>query len=180
MAATEHSFSDTPPRRLYLDADFVLAAIVTHEAHSQRCKTFLTRVADMRLTTIYVSSLWWVEFADTVMRERWRTRLDPEEQARYRLDRWQEPLIREAYLQDMLKRLEGLLSAFEWAEISVTRAVRSLAIQYMGEHALRGQDAIHLASMVHAGVYDLASLDESFRKVSALHLWNDLIHTAPS
>jgi predicted nucleic acid-binding protein len=78
--------------------------------------------------------------------------------------------------EELLGRLEETLEPFEWSEIAITRRVRTLALQFMGEYGLRGQDATHLAAMIHADVYDLASLDKGFRSVDRLHLWNDKIH----
>jgi predicted nucleic acid-binding protein len=175
-AAIEHAFADTPPQRLYLDTDFVIAALIDTEPHHARCSGFLKHVADLRLTRLYVSSLWWLEFIDTVTRQQWRDRLPPGVQQQFQLHHWQQSLVRQHYVQWMVGRLEEILAPFEWAEVSINRSIRTLAVQYMGEYALRGQDATHLAAMAYAGVYDLASLDEKFRKVDGLHLWNDRIH----
>lgn len=46
----------------------------------------------------------------------------------------------------------------------------------MADYNLEGQDAIHLASANYVGVFDMASLDRTFRRVDGLNLWNDQIY----
>lgn len=108
-----------------------------------------------------------------------RERLQPEARARLRLAQWQQALVRQTYLRHMVGFLDQLLSQFAWAEVPLTRAVRQQAVEFMGQYALRGNDALHLAAMTHADILDLASLDEKFRRVDGLWLWNDRVHAPP-
>ena len=69
-----------------------------------------------------------------------------------------------------------LIMSVESAPPDLTPEIRRRAIDYIAQYNLSGQDAIHLASALNAGVTDLASFDGGFRRVEGVHLWNDLIH----
>ena len=176
MPASEHAFSDLLPPRLYLDTDVVIAALVTTERHHERSRAFVERLARREQTVVVVSSLLWIEYANAAMRERFRQTLPSSDQRRFRLHRWQEASVRRLYLQSFVRALDGLLELFEWEEVALTTDVRNAALAYIASHNFRPHDAVHLASAVQAGVTDLASLDESFRRVDGLQLWNDLIY----
>jgi predicted nucleic acid-binding protein len=180
VPATERSFTDAPPARLYVDTDIFVSYLDGTQPHHTRCKAFLEALAEGGLTEIFISSLTGLEFAHVVMRENFRSNLPPELWRRYRLHRWNEPLVRQAYLQALIKTFESVLTQFKWAEVSLTPAIRIAAIRAMGQHNLGSQDAVHLVSARHAGLSDLASLDERYRRVDGLNLWNDRIHTRQS
>lgn len=76
----------------------------------------------------------------------------------------------------MVRTIDDALANFFWEEISLTPEIRKQSIEYMADHGLRPQDAVHLASTRAAGCENLASFDEAFRRVDGLVLWNDLIH----
>jgi predicted nucleic acid-binding protein len=94
-----------------------------------------------------------------------------------RVDRWQEPLVRQAYVQAFVNGLNALLAQFSWVEIDLIPQIRTTALQLVAQYNLGGQDAVHLASATWAGVLDVASFDEGFRRVDGLSLWNDRIYT---
>ena len=88
--------------------------------------------------------------------------------------------MRTSYLQWFLTAFEQLFGQFEWSEAVLTSGVRAQALQYVADYNLETHDAVHLASAFRHGVIDLASLDEAFRRVDGLNLWNDLIHVQPA
>jgi predicted nucleic acid-binding protein len=117
-----------------------------------------------------------VEFIHVVSRERFRRNLSDDLQRQLRVRRWNEPLVRQAYIRSFVRRLEAVLTQFTWIEIDLTPEIRRRAFDYIAQYNLSGQDAIHLARALNAGVTDLASFDGGFRRVEGVHLWNDLIH----
>ena len=145
------------------------------DLNHQRCVSFIARLAQHGLTVVDVSSLMWMEFAHHVTRERFRLVLAGDVRRTYRLHRWHDPLVREAYLQAMLRTLENLLAQFEWHEVALTETIRRDATRLMAEYNLRSYDAVYLASARAVGVADFASLDRGYRRVDGLQLWNDRI-----
>lgn len=178
MPATEFAFTDPLPSALYLDNDVLIAYLVAPEPHHARCQVFLQRIAAERQTRVYISSLSWLEFGHTVMRQNFRDRLPAATQRQYTLDQWQRQAVREKYLQAMLGLLDGLLAQFAWTEVSLTPAVRQDVLRLLASYRLDSHDAVHLASASAAGVSDLASLDAGYQRVDGLKLWNDLVHAA--
>jgi predicted nucleic acid-binding protein len=174
--ATERSFADLPPQRLYVDNDIIVAHLFSAEPHHDRCQAFVEWLFQYGLTVLYVSCLSPVEFAHVIRRKDFRDRLPDDLRAQFRLTEWEQPLIRQHYLQTFSAAFESLLDQFQWYEISITPEVRRLAVQYIEQYNLGAQDAIHLASAVSAGVFDFASLDQSYRRIPGLHLWNDRLH----
>lgn len=83
------------------------------------------------------------------------------------------------YFLGLLDRLLTPFSPFEWEEVPLTPGVRARAMQYIPAYSLGAHDAVLVASAMEAGVLDLASLDEGFRRVDGLYLWNDMIHSTP-
>lgn len=177
MPATERSFSDPPPGRLYLDTDFLISCLIETQPHHERCRPFLDRLAQFGQTEIYVSPLSWLEFTHVVSKERFRLDLPEGMQQSYELHRWQDAQVRERYLTDLLSQFERLLLPFEWGEIPITADVRHTAIHYMMTYRLDPQDAGHVAAAWSLGIADIAALDRAFRKVDGITLWNDLIYT---
>ncbi|MBI4494716.1 MAG: type II toxin-antitoxin system VapC family toxin [Chloroflexi bacterium] len=179
MPATELAFSNPPPRALYLDTDVLINYLVSSEPHHQRSRTFLERLLAQD-TTLYVSSLTWIEYAHVITRDDFRRRLSQEIRQRLRLDRWGDRAVRQRYLQEYVQALDELLAQFEWAEVFPLVDVRQAALGFMDQYNLDGQDAIHLASAFSHGVVDFASFDRVYRRVDGLHLWNDLIYAGQS
>lgn len=176
MPATERTFSDSLPARLYLDTDVIIAALVDTQPRYARCKAFIERLATSGHVTICLSSLSWLEFGHAVMRENFRRALPSIRRRRLRPEHWEQPMIRRAYLQALFAELDTLLAQLKWLEIPLTRSVRVAAVRFMADYALGSQDAVHLASAGEVGARDLASLDQKFRRVNGLYLWNDHIH----
>ena len=176
MPVTEHLFADFPPRRLYVDTNMLISYLFRSERYYARCVVFFRRLAGTGVTTLYISSLTWMEFAHVVLGQRFRDRLPPAIRQRFHLDRWHERSVREWYFAEYRRALEALLGQFAWDEIALTPEIRAEALALMVEYDLGSQDAVHLASARLAGVRDFASFDRAFRRVDGLHLWNDQIY----
>jgi predicted nucleic acid-binding protein len=125
---------------------------------------------------LYICAWAWMEYAHVIRKQSFRASLPLETQQQFRLDRWQQPLIRQTYMRGFLRYLEDLLDQFVWIAIPFTGQVQATALQQMMHYNLGSEDAVHLASATEAQVLDLASLDSGFRRVDGLSLWNDLIH----
>ncbi len=177
MAAVERSFLAPLPNRLYLDTDILVSSLVGAEPHHERCRVFLDRLVDQGSTTIYVSSLTWIEFAHVVTRPAFRNRQPDAVRRRYRLERWGRQVVRQTYVNDWLADLQSLLNQFDSTELSLSEPIRRAAASYMVDYNIGSQDAVHLASAAREGIADVASLDAGYRRIDGLVLWNDLIHT---
>lgn len=151
MPATEHHFSDAAPESLYVDTDILISHLVGSQPHHVRCRAFLERLAAEGRTTLYVSSLTWLELANAVTREGFRGALPSIVQQQYRLSNWQDASVRRTYIEAMLSNLDTLLAQFDWVEIPLAPGVRILATTLMADFGLRSQDAIHLASATQVG-----------------------------
>jgi predicted nucleic acid-binding protein len=176
MAAIEHAFSEAPPRELYLDTDFIIGCLERSDPHHARCAEFMDRIASTARTMLCISSLSWLEFIHTITRERFREIVSDEVRQQFRLDRWEEPAVRRAYIAHLTSSFEVLLSQCDWAEVSLTPEIRADAVDVIATYNLNTHDAVHLATMRDVGVVSLASLDRGFRRVDGLHLWNDQIY----
>jgi predicted nucleic acid-binding protein len=175
VPAIESSFREVPPKQLFVDADFLIAALIQSETHHRHSADFLQQAA-AHSTEIYLSSLTWLEFASAVTKDHFRARLPEEFQRRLELNRWQLRSVRRRYLELLFQRLRDTLDQFQWNEVSLSPEIRTLAIDDIMQFNLRSHDAVVHASASWAGVTDLASFDEAFRRVDGLVLWNDLIH----
>lgn len=161
---------------MYLDMDVLIGYLVSGDPHHERATDLLTHLSEHGLTTIYLSSVAWAEYHHHVCKATFRAALPEEEQRRLRLDHWDEPLIRSAYLQGMLAKLDSLLAQFEWIEIPFGPAIRLKAADYMAQYNLGAHDAVHLASALSEEVFDFASFDRGYRRVDGLYLWNDCMY----
>jgi predicted nucleic acid-binding protein len=183
VPATERSFSLTgnelPPSRLYVDTDFLIAALIGSEPNHQRTAAFLERLVEHGLTTLYMSSLAWLEYSHHITKERVRRAWPLDIQHRYQLDRWENPEVRARYLEDRHAALARLLSHFNVEEVNLTEHIREAARLLMAEYNLKSHDAAHVATAFAAEVVDFASFDSGYRRVDGLYLWNDLIHQPP-
>ncbi len=61
MPATKRRFSDPPPETLYVDSDVLISYLVRTQPHHARARAFLRGLAVRGVTTLYVSSLTWLE-----------------------------------------------------------------------------------------------------------------------
>jgi predicted nucleic acid-binding protein len=180
VPALDRSFLEPIPDQLYVDTDIFVNYLFSSQPHHARCRAFLDRLQASVQTTLYVSPLSWLELAHVISRPSFRDELTDELQRRYRVGRWHQPEIRQAYLDGLLGEFDALLSQFAWVEVPMSPLVRRLAVRFMAEYGLGSQDASHLASAAHAGVADFASFDAVYRRVDGLSLWNDRIHGAAS
>jgi predicted nucleic acid-binding protein len=180
VPAFEHAFLSPPPQRLYIDTDIVTAYLVDTQEHHRRCQAFLERLYQFGQTTLYLSSLLWIEFTHVIRRVDFRNSLAADLRASLHLNEWERPLVRQKYLRTLVRSLEDLLEHFAWVEIPLTPDIRAAALEYISEYNLGSQDAVHLASATSAAVLEFASLDRSFRRIEGLSLWNDRIHAGQS
>jgi predicted nucleic acid-binding protein len=176
VPALEHRFDEPLPDHLYVDTDIFVNFMVSTQPHHDRCREFFERVQSEAHTTLYLSSLSWLELAHVITRPSFRDELTDDLQRQYRIGRWERPDIRRTYIDGLLGEFEATLNQFPWVELPVTPLVRRLATRYIAEYSLGSQDAAHLASAAFAGVADFVSLDAAFRRVDDLDLWNDLIY----
>jgi predicted nucleic acid-binding protein len=151
VAATERAFRELPPVHLYLDTDILIAYLVSSDPNHLRAETFLLRLLEHGWTTVYVSPLSWTEYLHIVTMERVRATLPPPLHRAFRLSEWQQPSVRQTFMQTMLGLLDRLLDQFPAADISITRDTRRLATDYMIRYNLKSQDAMHLACATLAG-----------------------------
>lgn len=98
----------------------------------------------------------------------------------FQFHRWDEPSVRQTYLQWMMRRLESVFEHFPFTEISLTPTVRQLALTNVANYNLGAHDAVHLASAQRPGVLDIASFDRGYERVDDLFLWNDRVHERTS
>lgn len=178
MPAPERAFTDVPPPRLYVDTNVCLDYLIDTRPRYALAVRLFQQLDAYQLTTLYVSPLSWTEFAHVIRMQSFRDGLSPQWQQQYDLTRWaQEPAVRQRYLAALLGQFEVLLDQFGWDEVVITSAVRRRALQYIAQYNLQSQDAMHLACATEAGVVDLASFDQGFRRVDNLYLWNDRIYS---
>jgi predicted nucleic acid-binding protein len=180
VPAIERAFSEVPPQRLYVDTNVCLDYLIDTRPRYALAVRLFQHLAACQLTTLYVSPLSWTEFAHVIRTQQFRDGLSTAWQQQYGLARWaQEPAVRPRYLAALVGQLEALLDQIGWAEVAITSDVRRRALQYVYQYNLRSQDAVHLACVAEAGVVDLASFDEGFRRVDNLSLWHDRIYSTP-
>ena len=82
MPATERAFSEIPPAHLYLDTDIILDYLVSTRPFHSRSVRLLERIVEHGLTTIYLSSQSWMEFAHVIRHTSFRENLPDELLAR--------------------------------------------------------------------------------------------------
>jgi predicted nucleic acid-binding protein len=177
LPATERGFLETPPQRLYVDTDFILTYLVSTRPHHARCRPFVERVQGMGITTLYVSSLVWLEYAHVITRPAFRSALPEHTQREFAFEHWEnDPAVRQRYFEYSINLLNEFLDQIGWVEVSLTDQVRAAALQFIGQYNMGSHDAANVASAQFAGVIDLASFDQGYRRVDGLFLWNDRIH----
>ena len=81
MLAIEHRFDDALPGDLFLDTDIVVSYLVGNQPYHAASRAFIDRVSRDSETTVYVSTLSPLEYAQVVSRDRFRREL-PEELSR--------------------------------------------------------------------------------------------------
>jgi predicted nucleic acid-binding protein len=180
MPALEHAFDEPPPELLYVGTDIFVNYLISTQPHHARCRAFLERLHQGARTTLYVSSLTWLELAHVFTRPSFRDDLAEDLQRRYRVGRWERPEVRRVYLDGLIGEFELLLAQFPWVEVPVAPMVRRVAVTFMAQYGLGSQDATHLASAAMENAADFASFDSIYRRVDDLDLWNDLIYGSPA
>jgi hypothetical protein len=84
VPATEHAFTELPPSRLYIDTNICLDYLIASRPHHQQALRFFQHLTAHGLTTLYLSSLSWIEFTHVVTSQRFREGLSPQWQQQYR------------------------------------------------------------------------------------------------
>jgi predicted nucleic acid-binding protein len=176
VPATEHAFTEQPPDQLYIDTDFIIACLERTDPHHNRCAVFMERLVAHDRTTLFISSLSWLEMIHAITRQRFRDLVGDDLRRRFRLDRWDELTVRQSYTAYMVESFSTFLDQCDWAEVDLTPAIRAEAVGLISTYNLGTHDAVHLATAGSVGVVDFASLDRGYRRIDALHLWNDRIY----
>jgi predicted nucleic acid-binding protein len=171
--ASERSFRDALPERLYPDTDFLLSILFNSQPHHLRSLAFVDHLLRSDRTTLVVSSILWTEFAHVLSRESFRKQLAVEEAREVAPAQWSRPAVRERYIRRHVAELDHLLNQFALIEAPLDAAIRRAALALMARHALGSQDSVHVATAFAAGTRDLVSFDATYRRVDGLLLWND-------
>jgi predicted nucleic acid-binding protein len=147
-----------PPAALLLDTTIVVEALLPSQPHHAACVALFERVAASESTLVF-NRLLETELCEVLfniaLREqhgrRWRTaRYDG--RARRRAGR---------LLDAGLKAWRELLDTVSWSRVELSE-VGDEAPNLMRAHGLRSYDAVHAASLLTAGIADLATLDHGF------------------
>jgi predicted nucleic acid-binding protein len=116
VPAFEHAFLDPVPAHLYVDTDILVNYLIDTQPHHARCRAFVERLRQEQRTTLYVSSLSWLEFAHVISRPGFRDELADDLQRRFRIGRWERSEIRRGYFEGLLGELEAVLDHFAWVK----------------------------------------------------------------
>lgn len=170
--ATEHSFSEAPPDRIYWDTNFVLSAILADDTNHARCLGFAESLLAAGTRIVY-SQATVIECIIKCRKLAVNGFLPIQSQAILPLD---QSSVFSHSLTEWERTLRSFLRQFRdcW-EVNITKSVLKRVFPIIRQHGLHTFDAIHLATMQHVGCSHIACLDADFRDISGLHLWNDLI-----
>ncbi len=73
MPAIRRTLTELPPSRLYLDTSFQLNTLIPGYPYHGAAGAFVMQLATTGVTTLYISSLTWLEFGHVVLRTDFRT-----------------------------------------------------------------------------------------------------------
>ncbi len=148
----------TPPAALLLDTTIVVEALLPSQPYHAACVAFFKRIGASESTLIF-NRLLETELCDVLFNialkeqhgKRWKTaRYDG--RARRRAGR---------LLDAGLAAWGELLDTVSWSRVELSE-VSEAAPRLMRAHGLRSYDAVHAASLVLAGIGDIATLDHGF------------------
>lgn len=170
--AEDKSFTeDDPPNLVLFDTSFVVATLVVGERQHDACLQFAARLLEVRTVVIYSTTLH-VEYHNTWRRliEKGLLPPEPSGQLAFKLGI---PEERPHWFRVADNLLRRFLSQFPRREVRLNRRILSTMVSLMGRYNLKSLDAIQVASAWDVGCNELATLDDDFRRVDGLRLWNN-------
>ena len=157
---------------IYLDTSVVVTAMVPGIPHHGACAAFCEALRQERTRVVY-SQLLRLEFIQVWFRLPAGSYLSTEDVKIHRLRAWdRSPTVRAAWMTHGIEQLERFLDRFgEILELPFNLAVWRASVNVMARHRLRSNDAAHVATARIAGLTDLATVDDDFRRATDLRLW---------
>jgi predicted nucleic acid-binding protein len=157
---------------VFLDTSVVATALVPGIPHHRACADFCEALRQERTRVVY-SQILRLEFVQVWSRLPAGLYLPAEVVRTHRLRAWdRNPSIRVAWMAHGVDQLERFVDRFaESLEIPFNLAIWRASVEVMARHRLRSNDAAHVATARIAGLTDLASVDDDFRRATDLRLW---------
>jgi predicted nucleic acid-binding protein len=172
MAAIEHPFHQVDlPVSMAIDADFVVSVIVESEPFHAPCVSFSARLLQASINIVH-SPLLRLEFLHAWQKAVNRGAVPMNLVAQRTL--WDDPSRQRERSYDLGDSLlADFLGLFDRYEVRLTNRLQDQARRLMARHNLKPMDACLLASALYTNVKDIVSLDNDFRRVDDIDLWND-------
>lgn len=156
----------------YLDASFVVAAMIAGSHHAAASHEFAARLSESR-SHVHFSTILPIEISQALFRMGANPiRLSPDVRSQFLLDRWEHDFLTRhrwmAYGIDKFNEFQrGFAHVYEYP-LSLDTWRRSVSI--MSHYQLRSIDAIHVATAQTIGVRDFVTCDAGFRRVDGLNV----------
>lgn len=160
------------PKAVYLDTSLVVAAMFEDVVHAQESIAFCQRLVS-KGTNVVFSTILRVELTQALGKLPLRDQLSADTSQTHRLDIWnRHERVRREWMSAGIDRFARLPGQFPRAiEVQLTLPIWYDSIDVMTRHRLRSLDAVHVATARAAGLRDLATLDDHFRRVTLLTVW---------
>ena len=172
VRAAERRFADRLPDSIYIDANFLITVLVSGAEYHDECLRFAERLVNETVPLFY-SELTLIEFYNGWAKLPHRDWFPQELREGLGLHDWSNQLVRLRWMDYGKQCLLGFLGQFDKFEIRLLKPIKAKMLETMADFNLRSNDALHICTMRHLGLVDLTSLDEDFRCVIGIHLWND-------
>lgn len=159
-----------PPDDLYLDTSVVVAAIIRGTLFHAEALALCNLCAAARCR-IYYSQLLKIELLQAVRSVGTAAgNLSDELRSIHRLARWgRDETVRRAWMQFGMNQFVELTDQFsEVYEIPISDDIWVRSAELMVTYHLDSYDAVHAASALSLGVFDLATLDTHFTRIADL------------
>lgn len=156
---------------VYLDTSVVGTAMIPAIPHHQACDRFVAELVE-RETLVVFSYLLRLEFAQFWYQLPRSPYLDADTVRMFRLGAWDRNTgVRERWMAEGVSRFAVFPFRFRRViEVPLDVPTWSAGVELMGRYRLRSQDALHAATALSAGIVNLASVDDDFRRVPNLRL----------
>ncbi|RIK42088.1 MAG: hypothetical protein DCC58_11535 [Chloroflexi bacterium] len=166
------------PSAIYVDTSVVVAAILEDALHHTGARTFCNQLIENR-SRVCFSQLLRLELAQAIrVYGTVSAALPVTVRRRYRLARWdRDHEVRARWYHDGVTAFEALLADLSRVyEIPIRVEDWRSSIALMSRYHLRSYDAFHAATALGLGVFNFATLDSDFTRVSELniHLLRDV------
>jgi predicted nucleic acid-binding protein len=159
-------------RDVYLDTSVLLAAVMDGVPHHKSALRFCQELTRER-AGVYFSQLLRIECIHAIRAVGTNPKLVSEmTRRRYRLAHWGDDLgVRQRWMADGIARVEELLSEFDRVfEAPHDLNIWLLSVEIMCRYQIKSYDATHVATAIHLGIADFASVDGDFMRVDALNV----------